>query len=141
MLKVLAETGVDMSKWKTGNHFASWMGLSPNNKISGGKILSSKTIKTYNRAKQVFKVAALGLSNSKSALGAFYRRQRARLGAPKAINAAARKIAIIFYTMLKNKVPYIAQSQQDYEKKNQDRLIKQLKQKAKRLGLKLVLAT
>ncbi len=138
VLKILSETGTDMTKFKTGNHFTSWMGLSPNNKISGGKILSSKTIKTYNRAKQAFKVAAFGLSNSKSALGAFYRRQRARLGAPKAINATARKIAIIFYTMIKNKVPYVAQSQQDYENLNKERLIKQLKQKAKRLGLELV---
>jgi len=138
VLKILAETGVDMSKFKTAKHFTSWMGLSPNNKISGGKILSSKTIKTYNRAKQVFKVAAFALSNSKSALGAFYRRQRARLGAPKAINAAARKIAVIFYTMLKNKVPYISQSQQDYENQNKERLVKQLQLKAKRLGLELV---
>lgn len=138
VLKVLSETGVDMCKWKTGNHFTSWLGLSPNNKISGGKILSSKTVKTYNRAKQVFKIAALGLSNSKSALGAFYRRQRARLGAPKAINATARKIAIIFYTMIKNKTPYIAQTQQEYENKYKDRLLKQLKQKAKRLGMELV---
>jgi hypothetical protein len=106
LLKIIAETGIDMSKWATEHRFSSWLGLSPNNKISGGKILSSSSIKTKNRAKQAFKMAAFSLSNSKSGLGAFYRRLRGRIGAPKAINATARKLAIIFYKMLKNKTEY-----------------------------------
>jgi len=80
VLKILSETGTNMNKWKTAKHFVSWMGLSPDNKISGGKILSSKTIKTKNRAKHAFKLAAFSLSNAKNGLAAFYRRLRARLG-------------------------------------------------------------
>jgi len=91
-----------MTKWKTASHVVSWMGLSPNIKISGGKVLSSKTIKTCNEAKQALRLAAWGLSNSKNGLAAHCRRLRARIGAPKAINATARKIAVIFYNMLKN---------------------------------------
>lgn len=138
ILKILSETGIDMSKWKTAKHFVSWMGLSPNNKISGGKILSSKSIKTQNRAKQVFKMAAFTLSNSKSGLGAFYRRLRSRLGAPKAINATARKVAIIFYNMLKHKTAYKTQSQEEYNEAHKNRMVKNLKQKAKQFGLELV---
>ncbi len=114
------------------------MGLSPNNKISGGKVLSSKTVKTRNRAKQAFKLAAWGLSNSKSGLAAHYRRLRARIGAPKAINATARKIAVIFYNMLKHKTAYISQSQEEYDNVHKQRVLKQLQQKAVQFGLELV---
>jgi transposase len=117
LLKIIAETGIDMSKWTTENRFSSWLGLSPNNKISGGKILSSSSIKTKNTAKQAFKMAAFSLSNSKSGLGAFYRRLRARIGAPKAINATARKLAVIFYKMLKNKTEYRKESEEEYNEK------------------------
>jgi transposase len=141
VLKVLSETGIDMTKWKTASHFVSWMGLSPNNKISGGKVLSSKTVKTRNRAKQAFKLAAWGLSNSKSGLAAHYRRLRARIGAPKAINATARKIAVIFYNMLKNKTAYISQSQEEYDKAHQQRILKLLQQKAVQFGFQLVPAS
>lgn len=138
LLKVVSETGIDMSKWATENRFTSWLGLSPNNKISGGKILSSSSIRTKNRAKQAFKMAAFSLSNSKSGLGAFYRRLRARIGAPKAINATARKLAIIFYKMLKNKTEYRKQSQDEYNELHKDRILKQLKHKAKMLGMVLI---
>lgn len=138
ILKILSETGIDMSKWETAKHFVSWMGLSPNNKISGGKVLSSKTIKTQNRAKHVFKVAAFALSNSKSGLGAFYRRLRARIGAPKAINATARKVAIIFYNMIKFKTVFKTQTQEEYNDAHKKRIVKNLKQKAKQFGLELV---
>jgi len=140
VLKTLSETGTDMTKWNTAKHFVSWMGLSPNNKISGGKVLSSQTIRTRNRAKQVFKIAAWGLSRSQSGLGAYYRRLRARLGSPKAINATARKIAVIFYTMLRYKTEYIVQSQEEYEEVHKARFIKNLKQKAQQFGLELVIA-
>ena len=138
LLKIIAETGIDMSKWATEHRFSSWLGLSPNNKVSGGKTLSSSSIKTKNRAKQAFKMAAFSLSNSKSGLGAFYRRLRGRIGAPKAINATARKLAIIFYKMLKNKTEYRKQSQDEYNELNKDRMLKQLKRKAKLLGMELI---
>jgi len=138
ILKILSETGINMSKWETAKHFVSWMGLSPNNKISGGKVLSSKTIKTQNRAKHVFKIAAFALSNSKSGLGAFYRRLRARIGAPKAINATARKVATIFYNMIKFKTAFKTQTQKEYNDTHKKRIVKNLKLKAKQFGLELV---
>jgi hypothetical protein len=88
VLKVLAETGVDMTAWLTEKHFASWLGLSPGNQLTGGKVLSGKTKPCANRAAAAFRMAAYGLFDSKSALGAYLRRQRARLGAPKAMGAA-----------------------------------------------------
>ncbi len=138
LLKIVSETGIDMSKWLTENRFTSWLGLSPNNKISGGKILNSSSIKTKNRAKQAFKMAAFSLSNSKSGLGAFYRRLRGRVGAPKAINATARKLAVIFYKMLKNKTKYRQQSQEEYDELHKARVLKQLRRKAKLLGMELI---
>ncbi len=86
-LKILSETGTDMNRWPTAKHFASWLGLSPENKISGDKILSCKTKRIPNRASKALRMAAYSLTNSKSALGGYYRRMRSRLGAPKAITA------------------------------------------------------
>lgn len=134
VLKVLSETGTDMSAWRSEKHFASWMGLSPGNKITGGKVLSSKTKSTANRAAAAFRISAYGLFNSKSALGAYLRRQRARLGAPKAITATAHKLARIFYSMIKNGTDYVDQGQDYYETKYRQRVIKQLEKKASSLG-------
>ena len=138
VLKILAETGTETSPWPTEKHFASWMGLSPGNKITGGKILSGKTKPSANRAAAAFRMAAYGLSNSKSALGAFYRRQRARLGSPKAITATAHKLARIFYSMLKNGEAYVDQGQDYYEKQYRDRVTKNLRKKAVSLGFDIV---
>ena len=85
-LKIIAEIGIDMSRWKSPKHFASWLGLCPGTKVSGGKILSSRSKQVANRAATTLRMAAFTLFNSKSALGAYLRRQRSRLGAPKAIN-------------------------------------------------------
>ncbi|MCF6345799.1 MAG: transposase [Thiomicrorhabdus sp.] len=135
---MLSETGVDMHRWKTAKHFVSWMGLSPNNKISGGAILSSKTIKTKNRAKQTFKMAAFSLTNAKSGLGAFYRRLRSRLGAPKAMTATAIKLAVIFYNMLKTKTAYRTQTQEEYDQAYSQRSLKSLNRRAKQLGMMVI---
>jgi len=137
-LKVLAETGTDMSRWKSEKHFSSWLGLSPGNKISGGKILSSKTKPTTNRAAAALRMAAFTLSNSKSALGAYYRRMRSRQGAPKAITATAHKLARLIYSMLKHGTEYVDQGQDYYEQQYQDRVMKNLKQRAAQMGFALV---
>jgi transposase len=137
-LKIIAEVGTDMSRWKSEKHFASWMALSPGAKISGGKVLSSATKKIVNRAAQAFRMAAYGLARSKSALGAYFRRQKARLGAPKAITATAHKLARLVYAMLKNGTSYIDVGQDYYEERYQSRLIQNLKRKAKHLGFELV---
>lgn len=138
VLKILAETGVDISPWSTEKHFASWLGLSPGNKITGGKILNSKTKPSANRAAAAFRIAAYGLLKSKSALGAYYRRMRARLGAPKAITATAHKLARIFYSMLKHGAEYVDQGQGYYEKQYRDRVTKNLKKRAAAIGFDLV---
>ena len=136
-LKIIAEVGTDMSRWKSEKHFASWMALSPGAKISGGKVLSSATKKIVNRAAQAFRMAAYGLARSKSALGAYYRRQKARLGAPKAITATAHKLARLVYAMLKNGTSYVDVGQDYYEERYQSRVIQNLKRKAKHLGFEL----
>lgn len=138
VLKVLAETGTDMSHWQTEKHFSSWLGLSPNNKITGGKVLSSKTKPTANRAAAAFRMSAYTLHGSNSALGAFYRRQRTRLGAPKAITATAHKLARTFYSMLKNGTEYVDYGKDYYEKQYENRVLKNLKKRAASLGFKLV---
>lgn len=137
-LKIIAEIGIDMSRWKTDKHFTSWMSLAPGAKISGGKILSSSTKKNANRAAQAFRMAAFSLSRSKSYLGGYFRRMKARLGAPKAITATARKIATIVYAMLKNRTSYIDLGQDYYENRYQTRLVQNLKRKANHLGFELV---
>ncbi len=114
-LKVLSETGIDMSPWKTEKHFCSWMTLSPGSRKSGVKVLSSKTVPSANRAAAALRMAAYTLSNSKSALGAYYRRMRSRLGAPKAITATAHKLARLIYRMLKYGTEYVDQGQDYYE--------------------------
>jgi len=137
-LKIIAEVGIDMSRWKSDKHFASWMALSPGAKISGGKVLSSATKKIANRAAQAFRLAAYGLARSKSALGAYFRRQKARLGAPKAITATAHKLARLVYAMLKNGTSYVDVGQDYYEERYQARVIQNLKRKAKHLGFELI---
>ena len=137
-LKIIAEVGIDMSRWETDKHFTSWMALSPGTKISGGKNLSSAIKKITNPAAQAFRMAAYGLAKSKSALGGYFRRQKARLGAPKAITATARKLATIVYAMLKNGTSYIDIGQDYYEERYQKRVLQNLKRKAKDLGFELI---
>jgi transposase len=134
---LISEVGIDMSKWRTEKHFGSWLGLSPNTKISGGKVLSRKTKKVVNRASTAFRLAAWGVANSKSALGSFYRRIKARSGAPVAITATGYKIARMFYKCLKDKVEYIDVGADYYEKKYRERVINNLAKKARELGFRL----
>jgi transposase len=132
-LKILAEIGTDMSRWKTAKHFASWLGLSPGTKVSGGKILSSATKPVANKA-----AAALRKAAFKSALGAYLRRQRSRLGAPKAITATAHKLARLVYAMLTHGTAYVDAGQEYYEKRYRTRVVQNLKRKAQELGFELV---
>lgn len=137
-LKVISETGTDMSCWKTEKHFASWLGLSPGNKVSGGKVLNSKTKPSANRAAAALRMAAFTLTHSKSALGAYCRRMRARLGAPKAITATAHKLARLIYSMLKHGTEYVDQGQDYYEQQYRDRAVKALRKRAAQLGFSLM---
>jgi len=137
IIKIISEIGTDMTNWPTFKHFASWLGLCPGNKISGGKILSNRTKPSANRAAQALRMAAFTLYRAKSALGAYYRKMRARLGAPKAITATAHKLARILYTMLREKKSFVEIGQEAYERAHKEKQIITLKKKAKELGFTL----
>ena len=128
-LTILSEVGKDMTKWKTEHHFTSWLGLAPNTKISGGKEISSKIMKKKHHAGQAFRMAANGLYNSKSPLGDYFRRIRSKAGAPKAVVAAARKLAIIYYKMVTNKEAFNPKAMEAYRQKYKEKKINQLKKK------------
>lgn len=136
-LKIVSEIGLDLNRWKGPKQFASWLGLCPGNKVSGGKRLGGKSKRTSNNAASTLRIAASTLHSSQSALGAFYRRLKSRLGAPKATTAAAHKIAIIIFEMLKNHVEYNEVGQDYYEKQYRERMIKNLSFRAKTLGFEL----
>jgi transposase len=134
---IVSETGLDMSCWKSEKHFCSWLKLCPDNRISGGKLLSSRPRKTKNRAAAMFRLAAQGAMQSKTAIGAFIRRLKARLGAPTAINAGAHKLARLFYRMLKFGAAYVEQGQTYYEQRYKERLLRNLSRRAKEFGFQL----
>lgn len=138
VLKIVSEIGTDISKWPTAKHFGSWLGLAPGTKISGGKKLSSKTKPSANRAAAMLRMVASTLHRSHSALGAFLRRQKARLGAPKAITATAYKIARLIYSMLKNGEDYVDKGEHYYDEQYKQRVLKNVQKKAKALGFLLV---
>jgi transposase len=136
-LKIISEIGTDMSRWKSEKSFGSWMGLAPGTKISGGKVLKRSTKSTANRVAATLRICAGTLYNSQSALGAFLRRMKAKLGAPKAITATAYKLAKLIYHMLNQKIPYYDIGQDYYEQRYKERLLKNLKRKAALLGHEL----
>lgn len=136
---ILSEVGLDPAAFKTEKRFASWLGLCPNNRITGGQVKGSKTRKVVNRAADAFRLSAQALSNSSSALGAYYRRMRARLGAPKAITATAHKLARIFFHLWKTGELYKDPGADYYEQQYKERVIKNMKIKAHNLGYKITL--
>jgi transposase len=139
--KVIGETGTDMSAWPTEKHFVSWLGLCPGNRISGGKVLSSRTKPCANRAATALRIAAQTLYRSQSALGAFLRRMKMRLGPPAAITAAAHKLARIIYSLLRNGGKYKDSGAAAYEARYRERVVRNMERKAKQLGYRLVKLT
>ena len=137
---IISEIGLDMSPWNTEKQFSSFLGLCPNNLITGGKVLRRATRKVYNRAADTLRLCAQSLTHSKSALGAKYRRLRARLGAPKAIVAMAHHLARLVYRMLRYGEKYVEKGIEHYEQKFRLQRIKWLKKEAKSLNLQLVAA-
>ena len=137
-LKLISEIGLDMSRWPTENHFASWLTVAPHNNISGGKLLSSRTQPSANRAATILRMAAMSLSRGDHALGAFYRRMGARVGKAKAITATARKLAILVYRMLRDKMPYEEPSAADYDQQQRSRILRGLRRRARSLGFEVV---
>jgi transposase len=135
--KIISEIGVDMSKWETSKQFASWLGLCPGNKVSGGKRLSGRTAPSANKAAAALRLAANTLRLTDTALGAFFRRLSSRLGAAKAITAGAHKIAVILYDMLKTNKEYIESGARYYEEAYKSRCLRNLERKAREFGFLL----
>jgi transposase len=138
VLTLLGEIGLDHSPFPTVKHFCSWLGLCPGSKITGGKVKSSHSRHVVNRAANLFRLAAQSASLSHSALGAYYRRMRSRLGAPQAITATAHKLARIFYHLWKNGDSYQDPGVDAYEQQYRQRTLKYLEKKAQTLGFELV---
>jgi transposase len=129
VLEIVAETGTDMSKWASEKHFTSWLGLAPNNKISGGKIISSRIMKKKHNAGQAFRIAANSLYRSQNPLGDFYRRIKAKQGAGKAVVATARKIAVIYYNMLIKKEGFNPKQLLDFQERYKQKKIRALEKR------------
>lgn len=137
-LTIVSEIGLDMSRWPSAKHFASWLGLSPGNKVSGGKRLSGKTKPCANRVAIALRLAANSLYNSECAFGAFLRRMKARLGSPKAITALAHKLARLIYIMLKYGHEYVEKGVEFYDEMYKKRREASLRRKAKEMGYELI---
>jgi hypothetical protein len=135
---VISEVGFDMTRWKTEAHFASWLGLCPDNRITGGKVIRKGTRHVVNRAATALRLAATTLLRSQSYLGAQYRRLRGKLGAPKAITAMAHKLARLVYRMLKWGREYVDKGLQYYEERHRQQQVHLLKKRAAKLGLQIV---
>ena len=136
---VISEAGADLSAFPSEKQFASWLGLCPTNQQSGKKILNRRTRKVVNRATVAFRNAAMTLVRSQSYLGAQYRRLRTRLGAPKAITAMARKLACLFYRLIKHGQQYVDKGTEYYEARYREQQIRSLAKRAQKLGLQLII--
>jgi transposase len=132
-LGIYSEIGSNFHRFKNEKHFVSWLGLAPNNKISGGKIISSHVPKKKHHAGQIFRMAAMSIANNKGPLGDYYRRIRSTAGKSKAIVAAARKLGVIYYRMKTDKTVYNPQSLIEYQEKCKERKIKNLEKQLRRL--------
>jgi transposase len=137
-LKLVAEIGTDMTRWPTADHFTSWLTLAPKNKITGGRLLSSRTLPSANRAAAIFRMAAMTLGRSRTALGAFYRRLAARKDKAQANTATARKLAILVYRVLKGELVYRDPGVEAYDTQQRTRQLHRLRHQAKTLGFELL---
>lgn len=136
-LKLVAECGTDLQAWKSAKHFTSWLCLAPGNKISGGKLLSSRTRRSSSRAAALLRLAATTIGRSDTALGAFYRRLSFRIGKQKAVTATARKIAVLFYNAVRFGMTYRDPGAAAYEERHRSHVLANLQRRAKTLGFAL----
>jgi transposase len=133
-LEIFSETGTDLSKWADERKFVSWLNLCPNNKISGGKLISSQLMKKKpNAASQAFRMAANSLKQSKHWLGDYFKRMRAKGGHKYAIVATARKLAIIYYKMVRYKKEFTPYDLNEYQQKYKNAKIAYLERALQRL--------
>jgi transposase len=136
-LKLIAECGDELSAWPSAKHFTSWLGLAPSNKVSGGKMLSSRTRRSGGRAAALLRLAAVTVGRTDTALGAFYRRLSARIGKAKAVTATARKIAVLFYNAVRYGMDYVDPGASAYESRYRTRVVNSLHRRAKAFGFVL----
>lgn len=136
-LKLVGECGTDLRAWPSAKHFTSWLCLAPGNKISGGKLLSSRTRRSSSRAAALLRLAATTIGRSDTSLGAFYRRLSSRIGKQKAVTATARKIAVLFYNTLRFGMTYHDYGAAAYEERHRTRVLANLQRRAKTLGFTL----
>ena len=136
-LKLVSECGDDLLAWPSAKHFTSWFCLAPSNKISGGKVLSSRTRRSSSRAASLLRLAAITVGRTETALGAFYRRLSARVGKAKAVTATARKIAVLFYYAVRHGMDYVDPGASYYETRYRERVVKNLHRRAKAFGFVL----
>ena len=134
---ILSEIGPDLNRFANVKPFCSWLGLCPATKISGGKVLSAKTKRSVNRVRQALKMAAMSVSHSDSALGAFYRRLCSRMDKPRANTATAHKLARMVYFMLTRGEEFVDDGQQRYEDQQRQHSVAALKRRASALGFQL----
>ena len=137
-MRLLSEIGTDMARWPSDKHFTSWLTLAPQNKISGGRLLSSRTQPSANRAAAILRMVAMNLGRTQTALGAFYRRLAFRVGKAKAVTATARKLAILVYHTLKGDFVYRDPGADVYDAHDRVRVVRRLRQRAEHLGFALV---
>lgn len=137
-LKLVSECGTDLTAWPSAKHFTSWLCLAPSNKISGGKLLSSRTRRSGSRAAALLRLAAVTVGRTETALGAFYRRLSARIGKAKAVTATARKIAVLFYNTLRHGMDYADPGASYYEERYRQRVLSNLQRRAKAFGYVLL---
>lgn len=136
-LSSVSECGTDLSRWPSVKHFTSWLSLAPGCKISGGKVLSSRTRKSNNPVAAHLRLAAVTVGRTDTAIGAFYRRLAARIGKAKAVTATARKIAVLFYNTMRFGIDYKDPGADYYESAYRDRVLKQLHRRAANFGFRL----
>jgi transposase len=138
VLLIVSEIGVDMSKWRSAKAFSAWLGLCPRNKISGRKVLDTRTCKVINRVATTLRLAAQSVGRTDTALGIFYRRKRAHLGPAKATTATARKLACLVYHLLKYKDQYREPDPTTYQLKVEKAILARIQKQAAALGYKLL---
>ena len=137
-LRLLSEIGTDMTRWPTEKHFTSWLALAPTNKISGGRLLSSRTQPSANRAAAMFRLAAVNIGRTQTALGAFYRRLAFRIGKAKAVTATARKLPVLVYRTLKEGLVYADPGAEAYDAQHRAHVLRRLRHRAQNLGFALI---
>ena len=138
VLQIISEVGVEVNGFSSQKQFASWLSVSPNRRVSGGKVLSSRTRASNNRAAQAFRQAAVSVGRSESEMGAYYRRMQGRKGPGAAITATAHKLARLYYSMVKNGQEYEEGRAEAYQERQRERMVSSLRKRAKGLGYELV---